>query len=85
MRRSPPIDPFSNPFVYILPVVHLMGCIAIAILGLAWMPVIFSDFPASVLLMGFAWRFGYPLFWFGMFGTLWWYLVSIFLFWLWKY
>jgi hypothetical protein len=85
MRRPPPFNPFNNPVVYILPSLHLTGCVATALLDLAWMPVAFSDFPVSALLVGFAWRFGHPLFWFGVFGTIWWYSVSIFFFWLWKY
>jgi len=85
MRRSPAFNPFNNPFIYVLPFLHLMGCIATAVLDLAWMPVVMSDFPASALLMGLAWRFGHPLFWLGVFGTLWWYLLSIFFFWLWQY
>ena len=34
------------------------------------------DFPFSALLIIFDWRYDYPLLWFGVFGTLWWYLLS---------
>jgi hypothetical protein len=62
-----------NPHcAYILPVFHLAGCIATAIGHVEWMPVIISEFPAGLLLTAIAWRFGHPLFWYGVFGTLWW-------------
>ena len=62
-----------NPYwVYILPLLHLAGCIVTATTDFAWMPVAFSEFPVGPLLLGIAWRFGHPLFWFGVFGTLWW-------------
>jgi len=76
---------FQQSFYLCLALSASHGIIATAVLDLAWMPVVMSDFPASALLMGLAWRFGYPLFWFGVFGTLWWYLLSIFFFWLWQY
>jgi hypothetical protein len=59
-------------WVFILPLLHLAGCIATAATGLEWLPVILSEFPAGIFLMIIAWRFGYPMIWFGVFGTLWW-------------
>lgn len=59
-------------WVYILPVLHLVGCLMTAVKDFEWMPVILSEFPTGILLLGIAWRFGHPLFWFGVFGTLWW-------------
>ena len=63
-------------WVYLLPLLHLVGCIATAVKDFEWMPVAFSEFPVGILLLGVAWRFGHPLFWFGVFGTLWWYWLS---------
>jgi hypothetical protein len=59
-------------WVFILPPLHLAGCIATAISGHEWMPVILSELPFGILLTGIAWRFDHPLFWFGVFGTTWW-------------
>ena len=59
-------------WVYILPVLHLAGCVMTALKDFVWMPVILSEFPAGVFILVIAWRFGHPLFWFGIFGTLWW-------------
>jgi hypothetical protein len=62
-----------NPhWVYILPLLHLAGFIMTAIMDFEWMPVVVSEFPVGPLLLGIAWRFGHPLFWFGVFGSLWW-------------
>jgi hypothetical protein len=66
-----------NPhWVYILPLLHLIGCIATAVTGFEWLPVAVSELPLGVLLVAIAWRFGHPLFWFGIFGTLWWYWLA---------
>ena len=59
-------------WVYILPLLHLAGCIVTQITDFEWMPVLVSEFPVGVVLLGIAWRFGHPLFWCGVFGTLWW-------------
>jgi hypothetical protein len=40
------------------------------------MPVLFSEFPVGMLLGAIVWRFDHPLFWCGVFGTLWWYWLS---------
>jgi hypothetical protein len=36
------------------------------------MPIVTVDFPVSILLFALVWRFGHPLLWFGVLGTLWW-------------
>lgn len=59
-------------WVYILPVLHLAGCILTAVTDFEWVPVILSEFPAGILLGIIAWRFGHPMIWFEVFGTLWW-------------
>lgn len=64
-------------FVSLLPLIHLGGCIAIDMKNIAWMYMAYVDFPASILMIGMAWRFEHPLFWFGLLGTLWWYLLSL--------
>ena len=67
-------------WVFILPVLHLAGCIATTITGHEWMPVIESELPFGVLLLAINWRVGYPLVVFGVFGTLWWVCLSWMLF-----
>jgi len=57
-------------WVFILPPLHLAGCIATATTGFEWLPVALSEFPAGILLTAIAWRFGHPMIWFGVFGTL---------------
>jgi hypothetical protein len=38
--------------------------------------MMFVDLPASVLIVAEAYNFDHPLILFGIFGTLWWYLLS---------
>lgn len=66
----------SPHWVFILPLLHLAGCILTAIAGIEWMPVVVSELPLGPLLAAIAWRFGHPLFWFGILGTLWWFWLS---------
>lgn len=63
-------------WAYILPAVHLLGCILTAVREFEWLPVIISEFPAGLVLTAIVWRFGHPSFWFGVFGTLWWCFLS---------
>lgn len=62
--------------LYVLPLFHLSCCIATRLVDGPWMPVILSEIPLGPLLLGAASRFDYPLFWFGVLGTLWWYLIG---------
>ena len=63
---------------YLLPLAHLGACLWVALarsgFGIlpAWMPIVTVDFPVSILLFALVWRFGHPLLWFGVLGTLWW-------------
>jgi len=63
-------------WIYLLPVAHLCACLWINFADTAWMPIIFVDFPVSGLLLTLAWRLDYPMFWFGVLGTVWWCLLS---------
>jgi hypothetical protein len=36
----------------------------------------YIDFPVSIFALGLAWHDGRALLWFGLLGTLWWYLLS---------
>ncbi len=38
--------------------------------------MLIADFLVSGLFLGLAWRFGHPLFWFVILGTVWWYLLA---------
>ena len=67
-------------WVFILPPLHLGGCILTAVNNSEWAPVILSEFPAGILLTAIAWRFGHPMIWFGVFGTFWWCWLSIMFF-----
>ena len=62
--------------LYLLPLTHLTACLAIAILQATWWPMIYADFPVSPLLFALSWRFGYPLLWFGLLGTVWWLILA---------
>jgi len=59
-----------------LPLLHLGACITVELANLPWMYMVYVDFPLSFLLLGLAWRFDNGLIVFGVFGTLWWYLLS---------
>jgi hypothetical protein len=64
--------------IYILPILHLCACLIIAVARLesGWGYMMIVDLPASVLIMAEAYNFDHPLILFGIFGTLWWYLLS---------
>ena len=66
-----------NPFlVYLLPIIHLCLCAeAWTTRSLQFMLLI--DAPMSGFFLAFAWRFGHPVLWFVLFGTPWWYLLSL--------
>ena len=67
--------------VYLLPFVHLGGCLAIWLThNLEYMIVI--DFPLSILLVGLTYMGVNPVISFGILGTLWWYLLSLAIRWL---
>ena len=67
----------------ILPTLHLVLCFAVDFSintvegGWKWFFVVVVDFPFSLLLSS-----ADPLLAFGIFGTLWWYLISVFLRWI---
>jgi hypothetical protein len=62
--------------ICLVPSLHLIACIGISVFELAWAPLIYVDFPFSVVLVGLAWHYdsGFPVF--GILGTLWWLLLS---------
>ena len=62
--------------LYVLPLFHICCCLATWVVDGPWMPVILSELPVGALLLGGTWQFDYPLFWFGVLGTLWWYLLG---------
>ena len=63
-------------WLYLLPLIHLTACFSIAILQTAWWPMTYADFPVAPLLFALSWHFGYPLLWFGLFGTVWWLILA---------
>jgi hypothetical protein len=62
--------------LHVLPALHVCACFAIDLLDLGWLRIAWLDFPVSIPLVPLAWHFGYPLWWFGIIGTAWWYLLS---------
>ena len=62
-------------WVFILPPLHLAGCILATVTGswsTVWMAVMLSEYPAGFIIGAIQYVFGRPLFWFGVFGTVWW-------------
>jgi hypothetical protein len=64
--------------VYVLPFIHLCACLIVAFARIetGWEQLIKFDFPFSIVLAGLTFRLDHPLIWFGILGTLWWYLWS---------
>jgi hypothetical protein len=65
--------------VYTLPFLHGCGCIATAIADLdsGWKYIGLVDFPVSIAAVGLSMHYDVPpLIFFGLIGTLWWYLLS---------
>ena len=62
----------------LLPCLHLCGCLGIWIarsqVGLDYL--FFIDFPVSGLLFGMSYIIDRPILLYGVFGTLWWFLLS---------
>jgi hypothetical protein len=73
-------DTRSRPpfLVYLLPVGHLCACFVIELAKIerGWEQLIWIDFPVSFVAVAMSWRNDQPLLWFGIVGTMWWYLVS---------
>jgi hypothetical protein len=71
----------NGPSFYLtfaVPLIHVLLCVAIEALEVdgGWIFLAWIDFPIGLFLFGEVFQAGRPLFWFGIFGTLWWYLVS---------
>ena len=62
--------------LHLLPVLHTCACVATDLLGREWLRIAWLDFPVSLPLVPLAWHYAYPLWWFGIIGTAWWYLLS---------
>jgi hypothetical protein len=65
---------------YVLPAVHLSACAVISITRIesGWEQMIKIDFPFSLLLGALTYIKDYPLLWFGVLGTLWWFFLPWF-------
>ena len=69
--------PTSQLLVYFLPFLHVCACLATAAIGSDWKYIGLVDYPASIVAVGLAWHYNAsPLLFFGIIGTLWWYLLS---------
>jgi len=79
-----------RPSYFVLPLVHLGFCIATARGlndgqgGWTWFPFFLADFPFSILFLPLFSVFDHPAIVFGIVGTLWWYVVSASVAWLFK-
>ena len=62
--------------VYFLPLLHLVGC-AISLVTRDLEFMIKADLPISVVFVGLAYSSVNPVVGLAVFGTLWWYLVSL--------
>ena len=73
----------NRAWVYLLPLLHVLACVATAAfaamyVNTEWTYVVFADYPVSLVVVGLAWHYKWPLFpLFAIIGTLWWYLVSL--------
>lgn len=65
---------------YLLPALHLCACLVIAIAKIesGWEQMIKIDFPFSLLLVALMYAKDHPLLWFGVLGTLWWFFLPWF-------
>lgn len=65
---------------YLLPLAHLCACFVIAIAKIesGWVQMIKIDFPFSLVLIGLTYAKDFPLLWFGVLGTLWWFFLPWF-------
>lgn len=72
----------GGPLVYLLPVIHILVCLATAAMNVmhwesGWEYIGLVDYPVSIVAVGLAWRYNWPLFLlFVTIGTLWWYFLS---------
>jgi len=83
---SPEIFDRSPLVVYFLPILHLGACLAIWFghVNTGWQYLLMFDFPFSVVLAGLMFRGVNQLLSFGILGTLWWYVLSLVLRWLFR-
>ena len=65
---------------YTLPLVHLCACLFIAVANIesGWEQMIEIDFPFSIVLVGLVYLKDWPLLWFGVLGSLWWFFLPWF-------
>ena len=68
----------SSRLVYFLPLLHLIGCL-IGFLTRDLEFMIKADLPVSIIFVGLAYSGVNPLLGLVVFGTLWWYLISLIL------
>ena len=63
----------------IAPVAHLAICVVTqrGLFEHGWLALAVLDLPASLLLFGAAFQDDRFMFWFGLFGTLWWFLIGL--------
>jgi hypothetical protein len=65
-------------WTHVLPLLHILVCLVIAGARIesGWEFLMVADLPASALFLSIIYNFDHPLILFGIFGTLWWYLLS---------
>ncbi len=73
-----PGSSFRCRWYYFPPLAHVCTCALVAGLPnqVGVEPLVWIDFPASILILAATWSSDYPVLVFGILGSLWWYLVS---------
>jgi hypothetical protein len=71
VRRRP-----GTLLLFLLPMLHLSACTIMSVENLANV-MMYVDFPISLLCLGLMWHHDHLTLWFAIFGTVWWFLISL--------
>jgi hypothetical protein len=63
--------------IHTLPLLHICACLAIEFTRAGWGFLTVADIPMSAVIIALGYNYDYPLLWFGVLGTVWWYLLSL--------
>jgi len=73
--------------IYLAPFLHLCACLIITVLRIesGWHYMTLADAPASIIVIAMLYDLDHPLIFFGIIGTLWWYLLGLGAAYFWKF